>query len=131
MPFTPVTALPPRLLDMKRAIDFIGDEDGVAAMMPMLLQSLRNDVPEILRLLQGGDVTAANKLLHPLKGFVPVFCIDPVIDGVTAVEVFSKTASAAEVLPRFQELLPVLERLRGEVEAAIPPAWAQTNPPPA
>lgn len=113
--------LPRRLLDMKRAVEFIGDEAAVAAMMPLLLSTLRDDVPEILRLLQTGDVVAANQLLHPLKGFVPVFCIDQVIDQVTAVEVFSKTAPAADVLPKFEQLLPLLERLRREVEGAVPP----------
>ncbi len=98
-------------------------------MMPMLLVTLRTDVPEILRLLKAGDVKAANKLLHPLKGFVPVFCIDPVVDSVTTVEIFSKTAAANEVLPRFEAILPLLERLRGEVEAAIRPDFADTRPP--
>lgn len=108
-------AAPRRLLDMQRAKDFLGDETSVAAMMPMLLESLHTDVPAILARLQAGDVTGANQLLHPLKGFVPVFCVDYVIDRVTEVEVFSKTASAAEVLPRYEALMPLLERLRDEI----------------
>lgn len=110
------SAVPARLLDMKRALDFVGDEDSAHAMMPLLATSLGHDVPEILRLLQAGDVHAANGLLHPLKGIVPVFCVDAVIDRVTAVEVLSKTASADEVLPRFTEIQPLLERLRAEID---------------
>lgn len=110
-------AVPFLLLDVKRAIDFVGDEAGVHIMMPMLAASLSSDVPEILRLLQAGDVKAANRLLHPLKGFVPVFCVDAVIDQVTAVEVLSKSAAASEVLPRFAEILPTLERLQAELHA--------------
>ncbi|MEN9781057.1 MAG: hypothetical protein RL014_2205 [Pseudomonadota bacterium] len=120
---------PDYLLDMKRALEFVGDEEGVYAMMPMLLDSLRNDVPSILNLLKAGDAKAANKLLHPLKGFVPVFCVDYVVDRVTEVEVLSKTAAATEVLPRYVAVMPLLERLRVEVEAAVPPDWSNTLPP--
>lgn len=103
------------LLDLGRALDFVGDEDGVHAMIPMFQAALGSDVPEILRLLQAGDVQAANQLLHPLKGFVPVFCVDALIDRVTEVEVLSKTATAAQVLPRFTAIVPLLTQLHAEV----------------
>jgi HPt (histidine-containing phosphotransfer) domain-containing protein len=106
-------------LDVARARAFIGDEDGVLDMMRMLRDSLESDVPKIGALLAQGDIAGAHQLLHPLKGFLPVFCTDELIDHVTTVEVLSKSSSSETVRAAYDAIAPELERLKLEVQSHL------------
>ncbi|MFY8042137.1 MAG: Hpt domain-containing protein [Rhodoferax sp.] len=103
-------------LDVDRALDQIGDIAALHEMLDMLQDSLERDIPSISELLAQGDVKSANRLLHALKGFIPIFCIDLLCDHVARVELLSKTASAAEVAPLYAVLRADLERLQSDID---------------
>jgi len=102
-------------LDIDLAIEQVGDLQAVQGMLSMLEESLARDVPRIAQLLADGDVKAANRVLHGLKGFIPIFCVDALCQHVARVEEMSKTAGAAEVGIAYAPLMGDLEQLQGEV----------------
>lgn len=105
----------PIYLSIERAMEFIGDAEGVLSLLKTLHQTLGEDLPKIKALLDSDDVNGANRLLHQLKGFTPVFCVDSLVELVVAVENLSKHAEAPEVRTAYNRLAPQLEQLRIEV----------------
>ena len=105
----------PRYLNIAGAMEQIGDEGALREMLPMVLESLTNDVPAITELLAQGDIKGANHLLHPLKGFIPIFCREGLCLHVGRVEGLSKSGSTAEVGQAYVALQPELEQLLAEV----------------
>jgi len=106
-------------LDTELALEQIGDAQAVHGMLTMLEETLQRDVPQIADLLEAGDVVGANRLLHPLKGFLPIFCRPPLCEHVAQVEMLSKDSHSASVWPAYQELMPELNLLLSEVSAYL------------
>ena len=106
----------PSYLDVDRALEQIGEVSALHEMLDMLQDSLDRDVSEISRLLDQQNVTAANRLLHALKGFIPIFCVDALCDHVAQVEILSKTASADEVRQAYGPLVPKLQQLQTDID---------------
>lgn len=106
-------------LDVERALEQIGEVAALHEMLDMLQASLDRDLPQIRLLLSQGDVKSANRLLHALKGFIPIFCTDALCEHVAAVEQASKTGSAAEVAQAFAPLEPKLQKLQAEIDAHL------------
>jgi hypothetical protein len=109
----------PVVLDLDLAFSQIGDVDAMNDMLAMLKESLSRDVPLVSTLLQGGDGVGANRLLHALKGFVPIFCPAPFCEEVARVELLSKDPTSAQVAPAYAGLRPQLETLLAEVSAYL------------
>jgi HPt (histidine-containing phosphotransfer) domain-containing protein len=109
----------PVYLDTAHAIAQLGDADALPPMLAMLEESLARDVPQITALLDSGDVPGANRLLHPMKGFLPIFCGDALCAELSAVEGLSKTPSSTEVAPAYAALRPKLDQLLAEVVAFL------------
>jgi HPt (histidine-containing phosphotransfer) domain-containing protein len=105
----------PTYLSVERAMEFIGDTDGVLSLLKTLQQTLSTDLPLLVDLLNKDDVLGANRVLHQLKGFTPVFCVDSLVERVVAVEQLSKHGEPAEVRNAYGRLAPQLEQLRTEV----------------
>jgi HPt (histidine-containing phosphotransfer) domain-containing protein len=105
----------PIYLSIERAMEFIGDTNGVLSLLKTLQQTLSTDLPLLVDLLNKDDVHGANRVLHQLKGFTPVFCVDSLVERVVAVEQLSKHGEAAEVRAAYGQLAPQLEQLRTEV----------------
>lgn len=105
----------PTYLSVERAMEFIGDANGVLSLLKTLQQTLSTDLPLIVELLAKDDVHGANRVLHQLKGFTPVFCVDSLVERVVAVEQLSKHGEPAEVRTAYHQLAPQLEQLRTEV----------------
>lgn len=105
----------PQYLSLERAMDFIGDEDGVLTLLHTLHQTLGDDLSRIAAHVEAGDVQSANFLLHQLKGFVPVFCVDSLVELVVHAEQLSKAGGASEVRAAYQTLAPKLAQLHHEV----------------
>ncbi|WP_394789667.1 Hpt domain-containing protein [Rhodoferax sp.] len=105
----------PVYLDLDLAISQIGDAAALPGMLGMLEESLARDIPKISEVLAAGDVLAANRLLHPLKGFLPIFCGDALCANVSRVEALSKAGACAVVAPAYAALRPELELLLAEV----------------
>jgi len=111
-------------LDIARALEQIGDEQALRGMLPMLQDLLERDLPEIETLLASEDVRGANRLMHSLKGCLPIFCGPALCEHLTQVEFMSKTGGSVEVGAAYAELGPKLQALRQEVTQYM--AQAQT-----
>ena len=111
--------LPPVHLDVDSALAQVGDMESLVGMLGMLEETLARDIPAIEALLAKHDVVGANRLLHPLKGFLPIFSRAALCEHVTLVEVLSKDASCTSVGPAYAELKPELQLLLGEVSAFL------------
>lgn len=109
----------PRYLHIAGAMEQIGDEGALREMLPMVLDALQRDVPAITDLLSRGDVQGANHLLHPLKGFIPIFCTAELVAHVSEVEHMSKKGDAATVAAAYALLAPQLRVLETEVAAYL------------
>jgi HPt (histidine-containing phosphotransfer) domain-containing protein len=105
----------PVYLSVERAMEFIGDANGVLSLLRTLQQTLSTDLPLLVDLLNKDDVHGANRVLHQLKGFTPVFCVDSLVERVVAVKELSKHGEAAELRAAYAQLAPQLEQLRDEV----------------
>lgn len=106
-------------LSVERGMEFIGDETGFLSLLKTLHKTLTTDIPLISSLLAQDDVGGANRLLHQVKGFAPVFCVDALVEHVSRVEDMSKHNAPEEVRSAFDRLEPELEQLRTEVAAHL------------
>lgn len=109
----------PVYLDVDLAMSQIGDVQAMQGMLSMLEESLARDVPAIADLLNAGDIVGANRLLHPLKGFIPIFCGPVLSEHVAQVEMLSKEAGSTAVGPAYADLQPELEQLLADVSAYL------------
>ncbi|WP_396430940.1 Hpt domain-containing protein [Limnohabitans sp.] len=109
----------PIYLSVERAIEFIGDANGVLSLLNTLHQTLGEDLPRIAALLEQDDMHGVNRVLHQLKGFTPVFCVDSLVELVVIVEQMSKHAEISEVRAAYSQLAPQLEALRNEVASHL------------
>lgn len=106
-------------LSVERGLEFIGDEAGFLSLLKTLHKTLTTDIALVADLLRKDDVGGANRLLHQVKGFAPVFCVDALVEHVVQVEGLSKHGEANEVRAAFAKLSPQLEQLRQEVAAHL------------
>ena len=102
-------------LDIAAATERVGGAEALQGLMTMLEESLARDIPRISELLAGGDVRAANRLLHGLKGFIPIFCVEALCEHVKTVEELSKQGAVEVVVPAWEGLRPDLDTLLDEV----------------
>ncbi len=109
----------PVYLDTELALSQIGDVQAMQGMLTMLEESLARDIPLIAQLLSAGDVVGANRLLHPLKGFIPIFCGPALCELVAQVEMLSKDSHSTAIGPAYSELQPELQQLLSEVSAYL------------
>ncbi len=106
-------------LSVERGMEFIGDEEGFLSLLKTLHKTLTTDIPLITDLLSRDDVGGANRLLHQVKGFAPVFCVDALVEHVVTVEALSKHGDGPEVRAAFALMAPQLEQLRSEVASHL------------
>jgi HPt (histidine-containing phosphotransfer) domain-containing protein len=100
-------------------MEFIGDTHGVLSLLKTLQQTLSDDLPRLHDLIEKADVYGANRILHQLKGFTPVFCVDSLVELVVKVEDMSKHADIGDLRVAYNQLAPQLEALRQEVLAHL------------
>lgn len=106
-------------LSNDRAMEYVGDMQGVMALLGTLQQSLQDDLPQLQARLDAGDLPGANRLLHQLKGFAPVFCVDPLVAEVVRVEGLSKGTDVQAVRTAYEHLGPQLHQLLTEVQGQL------------
>jgi len=99
----------------------LGSEASLRKILKTVCDSMVTSLPEIKQALQAGDVPSANRVLHSLKGYVPIFGTDALVEHVTQVEFISKTGSAAVVLSAYEDLAPRLEALLAEIQQFLLP----------
>ena len=118
-PIQPVPRHQAAYLDIDRAIGYTGDEAAVRDLLHMVEHSLTDDIGKIWQKLEAGDIAAAGRLLHAIKGFVPIFCHDLLVEQVTRAEAMSKTQSAESFKPVYADLAPALLLLLAEIRAYL------------
>jgi hypothetical protein len=106
-------------LDTGLALSQIGDVDAMNGMLVMLQDTLVHDLPLIDSYLDAGDVAGANRLLHALKGFIPIFCRPDLCAHVVRVEALSKDSQSTSAAQAYRLLKPQLEQLLAEVRAHL------------
>lgn len=103
-------------LDVARGVGMMGSEAALRKILATVLVSLSADVPAMDAALQAGDVGTANRMLHAIKGYMPIFGSDALIARVVAVDKLSKTESAAAVQVPYSQLGPELYGLLDEIQ---------------
>lgn len=63
-----------RLLDVDHAYSLLEKREHVLHMLKLLLSTVPDDLANIDQQLAAGDREAAYRVLHQLKGFLPMFC---------------------------------------------------------
>jgi hypothetical protein len=101
------------------ALSQIGDLDAMHGMLAMLQDALQRDIGLIEQLLESGELVAANRTLHALKGFVPIFCQDGLCTQVVEVEVLSKVGPIHNVALAYAVLRPELQNLLDDVRTYL------------
>lgn len=110
------SALVQSSLDLTLGVAMMGSEEALRSILQTVLDSMTGNVPEISDALAKGDVASANRLLHSMKGYLPIFAVEALVVQVTEVEKVSKTEPAAVVAPLYADLAPRLTGLLAEVQ---------------
>lgn len=113
------SGLEPSFLDIQLAMEQIGDTHALHGMLAMLEESLARDIPKISQLIEEGDLLTANRVLHSIKGFVPIFCVEALCQHVASVELLSKNGEWADVAKAYAALRPELVLLQAEVASYL------------
>ncbi|MGI9135047.1 MAG: hypothetical protein ACR2I0_14080, partial [Rhodoferax sp.] len=108
-------AQPPVYLDVAQALANVGDAEVLQDMLVLLRDQLASELPQVADLLLKGDLPGVQKLLHSLKGCLPIFCTQIVCDEVLQVECLCKSSDAAGARAAFAVLRPKLEDLHTEL----------------
>ncbi|WP_342617679.1 Hpt domain-containing protein [Rhodoferax sp. GW822-FHT02A01] len=106
-------------LDTELAFSQIGDAQVMDSMLVMLQESLQRDIALIADLLASDELAGANRVLHALKGFVPIFCCEGFCTQVVDVEALSKVGPSSNVAQAYATLRPELQRLLDDVNTYL------------
>ena len=106
-------------LDLPAALSKIGDPSAVRDMLGMLADLLAQDVPKIQHALLAQDLSVAARLLHSIKGCMPIFCTSPICDQLAAVELHAKKGEADLAQQSFALLGPAIEVLELEIQRCL------------
>ncbi len=113
------TAGSPQYFDFDGALEKIGDLPALQDLLGMLQISLSRDIPKIEEFLAQDNVYLVKRMLHELKGFIPIFCTEALYNEVAALELLSRLAGSPELTIAYAELSPKLKQLRLEVSEHI------------
>jgi len=103
-------------LDLISARSKIGEEPAVRDMLGMLADLLAQDVPKIRQALLSQDTAQAGRLLHSLKGCMPIFCTPPICDQVALAERYTKFGEPGMAQETYLLLGPALGALELEIQ---------------
>jgi HPt (histidine-containing phosphotransfer) domain-containing protein len=82
-------------------------------LQPLVL-SLTKDIGEIERLLGQADMPGVARILHSLKGFIPVFCHAEFAAQLVDIEKRSRSDASPQMVEQVQALLQPLRQLAQE-----------------
>ncbi|OYT94016.1 MAG: hypothetical protein CFE43_01370 [Burkholderiales bacterium PBB3] len=103
-------------LDLPSALSKIGEESALRDMLGMLADLLAQDVPKIQSVMSTQDWSVASRLLHSIKGCMPIFCTPPICDQLAAVELHAKKGEADLAQQGFATLVPAIKALELEIQ---------------
>jgi phosphoglycerate kinase len=117
---TPVAAaVQPPALDVARGVGMMGSDASLKKILATVDASLTTSLPEIWQALGADDIKTANRLLHGIKGYMPIFGTDDLVAQVTQIEGVSKTGTTADLKPLYAELAPRLASLLVEIRSYV------------
>ena len=106
-------------LDAERGISMMGSPEALKMVLNTALIGLAEDVPAIGRELAAGDVRAAGRRLHGIKGYLPIFGSDALVADVLRLEQSSKSQPAEVLAAAYAAIGPALQRLLGDIQAYV------------
>jgi HPt (histidine-containing phosphotransfer) domain-containing protein len=106
-------------LEAERGISMMGSPEALKMILNTALVSLADDVPAIARELAAGDVRAASRRLHGIKGYLPIFGGDALVADVLRLEQMSKNQPAELVAAEYVVVAPALQALLGDIQAYV------------
>ncbi|MCX7265568.1 MAG: Hpt domain-containing protein [Limnohabitans sp.] len=112
-----------KALSPARALDYLGDAQGVRSLMQTLHSTLTQELPQLARWVQEKDTSAVRQCLHQIKGFAPVFGAESLVQNIMRVEALSKATLGdqdfAPLAQAYQELAPHLQQWQDEAKAYL------------
>ena len=111
-------------LDLPEALGKIADASAMRDMLGMLADLLAQDMPKIQQALLNQNVVVAGRLLHSLKGCMPIFCTAPICDQVALVEQYAKLGDVSRAQQAYAVLAPELSALMIEIQLLLAPPVA-------
>ncbi len=100
-----------KLLDVDHAYSLLEKPEHVQHMLKLLLATVPQDVAEVDRLLAAGERESAHRVLHQLKGFLPMFCTDAFGKELQAITKLCKEADPSAFNDKFPAVRDKLDRL--------------------
>ena len=117
----PLGVEPPQAPFMRyaQALKSVGDAEVVDALLPVLLQTLDDDVGRLDAAFEVRQLAAARAVLHGLKGVLPMFCSEELARQIVELEVLSKAGEVQAACTQWPALRAHLLLLREEVRVII------------
>ena len=97
----------------------LGSPEALRMILNTALTSLSDDVPAIGRELAQGDVRAASRRLHGIKGYLPIFGCDTLVANMLRLEQLSKSQSAEALAAEYTAISPALLGLLSDMQAYV------------
>ncbi len=97
----------------------LGSPEALKMILNTALLSLSDDVPAIGRELAAGDVRAAGRRLHGIKGYLPIFGSETLVANVLRLEQMSKSQPAEVLAVEYAALGPAIQSLLGDIQAYV------------
>ena len=107
------------LLDLTRAKEFAFEADQLRELVVTFEQSLTQEMAIIQAGLVAGEAVKVEHSLHALKGFMPLFAVEPLAQAMTDLYLTSRQKPLDETGAVFTSLVPSLEALLVEVRACL------------
>jgi len=105
------------LLDLNRAKEFALDPEQLKELMATFEQSLGQEMAIIDTALSAQEALKVEHALHALKGFMPLFSVDALAQGMTDLYQTSREQPLDVTRGHYLALKPDLLRLLTEVRA--------------
>lgn len=106
-------------LESERGVSMMGSPEALKMILATALVSLSDDVPAISRELAAGDVRAAGRRLHGIKGYLPIFGGDALVADVLRLEQMSKSQPAEVLAADYAAISPALQALLRDIQAYV------------
>ncbi len=97
----------------------LGSPEALKMILNTALLSLSEDMPAIGRELAEGDVRAASRRLHGIKGYLPIFGSDALVADVLQLEQSSKSQSAEVLAVAYAAMGPSFQGLLRDIQAYV------------
>lgn len=110
---------PAPVLDTERALAMLENQEHVQPMIELLLSTVPADLEQIDTHLQADDRASAHRVLHQLKGFLPMFCAEGFGQDLREVTSLLKDGDPSGFDQKFPSVRARLQQLCDEAQAYL------------